>query len=72
MLVLAVVFAPAFAGGKQEPVAHVRDLGRPAPVLVGGAFAPTEAVDDFLDLQELRLRVLGVVRAGKLTLCARA
>ena len=59
---LAAVFAPAFARSKDEPVAHVGDLGRPAPIGFSGAFAAPEALDDALDLQELGFRILRVFR----------
>jgi hypothetical protein len=66
VLVLAVVLAPALAGGEDEPVADVGDLGRPAAVLLGESLAAAQTLDDVLDLQELGFRILGVVRAGQL------
>src|SRR5690606_5959156 len=65
VLVFAVVLAPAFAGGEQEPVAHVGDLGGPAAILLRQAFAAAEAVDDGLDLEKPGLRVLVVVGTGQ-------
>jgi len=65
MLVLAMVFAPAFAGGKDKPVAHVGDLGRPAAILFGQTLAPAQPLDDLPDLQEFGFRVLRIVRTGQ-------
>ena len=65
VLVLAVVLAPALAGGKQEPVAHISDLRRPAPVLLRQSLAPAEALDDRFDLQKLGFGILLIVRAGQ-------
>ena len=72
MLVLGVVLAPAFAGGKKEPVAHIGDFGRPAAILFRQAFAPPEAVNDGFDLQKLGLGILGIVRPGDRALGAGA
>ena len=38
VLVLAAIFAPALAGGEDEPLADIGDLGRPAAVGLGRAF----------------------------------
>ena len=48
MLMLAVVLAPALAGGKHKAVAHIGDLGAPATVLFGLAFTPAKVLDDLL------------------------
>ena len=64
MLMLGVVFFPALAGGKGEPVAHVGDLAGPAPVEFGGALAAAEALDDGFDLKEFGLGVLVVFGPG--------
>ena len=65
MLVLHIVLAPTLAGGEQKAVAHVGDLGGPAPVLFAQALTAPEAIDDGLDLEELGLRVLRLFGAGQ-------
>ncbi len=71
MLEFAPVLAPAFGGGKGEPVTHVRDLGGPALVEFAGPFPPAKAFDDALHLEEFLLRVSGFVRAGQRAFGAR-
>lgn len=65
MLVLAVVLPPALRSGEHKPVTHVGDLTRPAPIELRSTLSATEALDDSLDLQELRLGVLLVHDAGE-------
>ena len=72
MLVLAVILAPAFAGSKTEPVAHVGDLAHPATVEFRLAFTPAEALDDVFDLQELGFGILCVIGAGECAFSAGA
>jgi len=64
VLVLFIVFTPAFAGCEQKPVAYIGNLGRPAAIQLGLTLAPPKALDDVLDLQKLGFRVLGVLGAG--------
>ena len=69
---LAIVVAPALAGGENECVAHVGDLGCPAAIQFRQADATTKTLNDGFDLQELRFRILTIVGTGKGTLGARA
>ncbi len=62
MLVLAIIFAPTFAGGEHEPVAHVSDFRRPATILLRQPFASAESLDDLFDLQKLGFGILHVFR----------
>src|SRR3569832_1938030 len=64
VLVLGVVFAPALAGGEQEPVAHVDDLRCPPSVQFRHPLAATETINDGLYLKELGFRILSVVRTS--------
>src|ERR1700731_4585583 len=65
MLVLAVIFAPAFRGREREPVPHVRYLTGPSFVQIRHAFATSKPFDDRLDLEELSLGILNIFRSGQ-------
>ena len=67
VLMFAAVVAPTLGRGKDEPVAHVRDLARPAPVEFGCPFASLEPLDDALDLEEFCFRIGDVFRPGQRT-----
>ena len=72
MLVFHAVGAPAFAGCKQKPIAHVGDFGTPAPIQFAGALTPAQPINDRFDAQKLRLGILRILRAGQRTFRARA
>ena len=61
VFMLAIVVAPALAGGENESVAHVGDLGCPATIQFRQADATTKTLNDGFDLQELRFRILAIV-----------
>src|SRR3972149_593367 len=68
----AIVFLPALAGRKHEPLSYVGHAARPVPVEFRAALPSLEALDDRLDLKELSLGVLLVRRTGQRTFGAGA